>query len=81
MSETLTELRRMSDAELMRLHDLHAERTAVGISHYLAELSRRDQERTNESMLRHTRAMTRMTAVITAATLVSTALVAATLLR
>ena len=81
MSETIAKLREMSEAELIRLHDEHASHTVVGTAHYLAELSRRDQQRANAEMLRHTRAMTLMTIVITIATIISTVLVAVTLFR
>jgi hypothetical protein len=54
MSETLAELRSLSDDDLIRRHDELAKRTAVGTNHYLQELSRRDQDRQTRAMLQYT---------------------------
>ena len=81
MAETIAKLRELSESELIRLHDERAAHTQVGTAHYLAELSRRDQQQANDEMLRHTRSMTRMTIVITIATIISTILVGITLFR
>lgn len=68
----LVDLRLLSDGELMFLHDSCAGETQVGVSYYLAELARRDQERATKAMLLYTRWMIVMTVIITVATLVST---------
>jgi hypothetical protein len=81
MSENITRLRELSDAELISLHDAHATTTVVGTNHYLAELGRRDQQRATDTMLRYTRLMMWMTVVITIATIINVILVAVTLNR
>jgi hypothetical protein len=81
MSETIATLRKLSDEEVVRLHDAHATHTVVGTAHYLAELQRRDQQRSTDVMLRYTRHMTGMTVVITIATIINVVLVAITLVR
>lgn len=71
MSYTYKELRSLDDEQLIAEHDRHAENTCVGVNYYLEELSRRDSERVNKSMLRCTRWMTVMTAVVLIATIVN----------
>ncbi len=71
MAETISELRTLSDDELIRRHDDHAPNVQVATEHYLQELYRRDQKRGTEAMLSHTRRITFMTFVITVATLIN----------
>jgi hypothetical protein len=42
MARTIADLRAMSDEDLVRAHDSHAQHTVVGINYYLEELARRD---------------------------------------
>lgn len=81
MSETLAELRALSDDELVGRHDQLAKHTVVGTNHYLQELTRRDQDRQTQAMLRHTRWVTVMTGVITIATIVNVVVALLILLR
>ena len=81
MSETVEQLRALTDEELVRRHDHHAQRTVVGTQHYLDELNRRYQERQTASMLRFTKWITIMTIIITVATLANIGLTFAVLLR
>jgi hypothetical protein len=81
MAETISELRELSDEEIIRRHDHRAKHTEVGTNHYLAELARRDQQRSSAAMLAYTRQMTILTVVVTVATIISTILVAWTLFR
>ena len=81
MSETISQLRSISDEELIRLHDYKAQSTEVGTNHYLTELHRRDQNRATDAMLRYTKQLTWMTIVITIATIINTILVGITLFR
>lgn len=74
MSETLQQLRSMSLEELIAKHDGHAGRTAVGTSHYLTEIARRDDEAVQRTVLRYTRWITIMTLVMTAATVINVAI-------
>jgi hypothetical protein len=69
MSETLKELRDLPDKELIRRHDDLAGKTVVGTQHYLAELARRDGDRSLKVMARLTWVIVAMTAVVTIATL------------
>lgn len=64
MSHSYEQLRNLSDEELIAMHDKHAAHTCVGVSYYLDELARRDSERVNRSMLRCTKWITAMTAVM-----------------
>lgn len=71
MSYTYIELRSLDDEKLIAEHDRHAKNTCVGVNYYLEELSRRDSERVNKSMLKCTRWITAMTAVVLIATIVN----------
>ena len=65
MSHSYDELRSLSDDELIKAHDDLAKSTLVGISYYLEELA----GKINASMLRFTRWITAMTAVMLFATI------------
>ena len=83
MSESFSELRALTDEQLIEKHDQRAKTTTVGTQHYLDELNRRHQDRQTEAMLGYTRQMLgytdrmhgytnwikRMTIAITVATL------------
>lgn len=70
MTYSIRELREAPDNELIERHDALAETTVAGINYYLAELARRDQGMAAISMLRFTRAITRLTWVICGLTVV-----------
>ncbi len=70
-SPSLTELRAMSDDELIEKHDLLAKNTIVGTQHFLDEVARREQSKQTEAMLSYTRRITWMTVVITLATIIN----------
>ena len=72
MAETIAQLRKLSDSDLIEQHDLLAKSTVVGTAHYLVELSRRDQQKTSDDMLEYTRAMDRMTKRITLLAVITT---------
>lgn len=74
MAETISELRALSDEDLIERHDRHAPNIQVATGHYLQELYRRDQIRLEKVMLTYTRLITAMTAVITVATIINVAL-------
>ena len=71
MAESLAELRALPDDELVRRYDNQASGTLVGLNYWMDELNRRYHERQTDAMLRFTRGVTHMTAVITIATLVN----------
>ena len=73
MAETITQLRELSDADLILRHDELAKSTQVGTNHYLQEIYRRDQNRVAEAMLSYTRGITAMTVIITVATVINVA--------
>jgi hypothetical protein len=70
-ARTITELKALSDDELIEQHDKLAENTAVGISYYLAELERRRVDRQNRLMLRLTLIVTALTVVNVVAVIAS----------
>jgi hypothetical protein len=72
MAESIAQLRNLSEADLIRIHDSTAENTVVGTAHYLAELGRRDQQKISDEVLRYTREMDKMTRRITVLTVVTT---------
>lgn len=81
MALSLSDLRNLTDDELVEKHDAQAKTTVVGIQYYLDELSRRYQERQTNSMLRFTKWITVMTVIITVATLANIGLTVAVLLQ
>ena len=78
---SLSDLRNLTDDELVEKHDYQAETTVIGIQYFLDELNRRQQERQTRAMLRFTTWITIMTIVITLATLASLGLTLAALLQ
>ena len=73
-AETVSELRSLTDDQLIEKHDLCAEHTVIGTNHYLQEIYRRDQAQIGQKMLYLTRAMAWMALVVTIATLVNVAI-------
>jgi hypothetical protein len=69
--ETVTQLRKLSDDELVGLHDNMADHTTVGTKHYLDELARREAARQTESIVGLTQTMARLTWLIAGLTLVN----------
>lgn len=51
MAKSISELRALSDDELIEQHDQLAESTSVGVRYYLAELERRRVNRQSRQML------------------------------
>lgn len=81
MALSLSDLRNLTDHELVESHDVQARTTVVGTQYYLDELNRRYQERQTNAMLRFTKWITVMTVVITLATLSGVGLSVAVLLK
>ena len=78
MSYSLSELKNLSDEQLVRGHDDQARGTVVGVNYYLAELRHRDlkrlaegQQRSAEKMEKLTRRITWLTVLIAALTVVN----------
>jgi hypothetical protein len=65
---TIEKLRLMTDEQLIKEHDKGVTGVQLGVSYYLDELSRRNNSRQTETMLRYTKWITFMTVVMTIAT-------------
>jgi CHASE3 domain sensor protein len=70
MAESLAQLKKMTDEELVEQHDRHAQSTMVGTGHYLAELRSRENERLSASVEKITKYIFWLTCVMAVATLV-----------
>jgi|WetSurMetagenome_2_1015567.scaffolds.fasta_scaffold227729_2 hypothetical protein len=79
VSESLRQLRGLTEDELIERHDTLAKITIVSSAHYLAELARRDLDRQTTAMLGYTRRMHILTVVILCCTIVNTVAVLASL--
>jgi hypothetical protein len=73
MAKTISELRELSDEQLVEEHDRTATNTVVGISYYLDEIERRRIDRQQQQMLRLTWVVTVLTVVNVVAVIVSLA--------
>jgi hypothetical protein len=73
-AKTVSELRSLSDDELIKQHDYLALRTGVGIDYYLSELERRQVDRRSALLVR-------LTWIITVLTVVNVLAVAISLIR
>lgn len=71
MSESLKDLRVLSDEELIERHDNLAKSTQVGVNHYLREIARRDQDKQTKAMLSFTKWITIVTVTIMIFTIVN----------
>ena len=67
----ISELRQMTDEQLIATHDGLAPDVLVGLQYYIDELSRRNQSKQTEAMLRYTRWIAGMTFIVTLATIVN----------
>ncbi len=77
MAKSLSELRALTDDEVIERHDRQAQKTHVGLNYWEDELNRRYQQRHTEAMHRYTKWITVMTLVVTVATLVNVGIAAA----
>jgi hypothetical protein len=75
MAKAWRNLHEKTDDELIREYDQQAEQTQIGLGYYLDELSRRENRRQTDEMLRLTNTITHLTRVITGLTVVNTFLV------
>lgn len=71
MSETLKDLRSLSYEKIISRYDNVAKRTVVTRDHYLNEITRRNQEKQTNAMLKYTKWITIMTGVISISTIVN----------
>ena len=67
----ISELRQMSDDELIAQHGKVAASTVIGIAYYIHELAGRSQARQTEAMLKYTRVLGWLTFAVTLFTAVN----------
>lgn len=67
----IAELRKMSNDELINLHDKATPDASLGVNYYVDELARRDQSKQTETILRYTRWIVGLTIVMTLVTVVN----------
>ena len=67
----LSDLRKLTDDELIKRYDEQAKKTPVGTNYYQDELNRRSQDRQTKAMMKLTKWIGFMTAVVTVATVVN----------
>jgi hypothetical protein len=65
------DLAKITDEELIELYDEVAKHTVVGISYYMEEIMRRRADKSDKLMLKYTKWITLMTAVIFILTVVN----------
>jgi transcription termination factor Rho len=70
-AKSVTELRELSDDELIAQHDQLAPNAGVGVGYYLEELARRRLERQTKTLVLLTAAITLLTVVNVVAVIVS----------
>lgn len=80
MAPKISELRAMSDDQLITTYDGIAKHTGVGTQFYLDELVRREAARTGQRMLELTVQIRWLTVAVTAATIIALAISVITLL-
>ena len=69
IAHSIEELKKLSDAELIRKHDKEARNTVVGTQYYVDEIRYRQHARLTCVMLRLTVAIFVLTGIVTVATL------------
>lgn len=69
MAYKISDLRAMSDEELIARHDKEAPSATAGVNYYLAELDRRENRRRTDTMLRLTWAIFALTLIVAVATM------------
>jgi hypothetical protein len=70
MAESIAELKKLTDEEIIRKHDEIARHTAVGTSHYLQELRDRENSKLAGSVERLTHKIFLLTVLMAVATFV-----------
>ena len=79
MARHLSDLRAMSDEELIRQHDAWADWTHASVDYYLEELARRVNSRQSAQMLKLTKVITWLTVLMTILTITNVVFVAISL--
>ncbi len=81
MSQTIEALRKLSDEEVITLHDNVATYTQVGVQFYLDEINRREQNKQTALMVKFTAKIFWLTIFIAMLTVVNVIVVIIPLLR
>jgi len=71
MSQTIEQLSKLSDDEIISLHDKAANNTVVGVQFYLDEINRREQNKQTKLMLKYTKYMLWLTILVTFLTIIN----------
>lgn len=71
MSQSIEQLRKLTDDEVIALHDRAANNTDVGVQFFLDEINRREQNKQTELMVKFTKQILRLTIIITILTVIN----------
>ena len=71
MSQSIEQLRKLTDDEVIALHDTVAVHTQVGVQFYLDEINRREQNKQTDLMVKYTKIMLWLTIFVAALTVVN----------
>ena len=81
MSQTIEALRKLSDEEVIALHDSVATHTQVGVQFYLDVINRREQNKQTDLMVKFTAKIFLLTVFIAVLTVVNVIVVIIPLLK
>jgi hypothetical protein len=71
MSQSIEQLRKLTDDEVIALHDTVATHTQVGVQFYLDEINRREQNKQTDLMVKYTKQMLWLTIFVAALTVIN----------
>jgi hypothetical protein len=71
MSQSIEQLRKLTDEELIALHDTVATHTQTGVQFYLDEINRREQNKQTDVMVKYTKYMLWLTIFVAALTVIN----------
>ena len=71
MSQSIAQLRKLTDDEVIVLHDTVAVHTQVGVQFYLDEINRREQNKQTDLMVKYTKQMLWLTIFVAALTVIN----------
>jgi hypothetical protein len=71
MSQSIEQLRKLTDDEVIALHDTVAVHTQVGVQFYLDEINRREQNKQTDLMVKYTKQMLWLTIFVAALTVIN----------
>ena len=76
MSQSIEELRKLSDDDVIALHDRVAQNTQVGVQFYLDEINRREQNKQTDLMVKYTKQILQLTIMVAVLTVINVIAVA-----